>query len=463
MKFKLDEKWVVIDVNKRNIIDAVKQALKQKIPSGQKNDEHPFSEIDSTIERPRNKIHAKIAGLFESATGEWGAKEYYFSPVDRDLDYPSWILCDEYRNCLYEKLREQGRGSQDTESESIKSRYALICEILLRFAVIALSREENSKRNSEHLIDAMEEFCNILKKKGYLNSDWFKPFGEFSKFLATKNEYWLKSLRDASTVIRSIHSNKRAISNTLDYLINIKYQIMRQIVAYLGPMRGITAEDLSDNWIGSTFLKREAQVFGEGEPDNDTELANWSSLTYRQQTIAELSPQPARISELYRLLNDTNLLLSISIQIDMLMNETGWVLILMGAFKPSALSEMIAEHHKKCTELLNLIESDPIFNQSIAQGLIKYQAASVYHLDVIAQESCNNLTQLENPVVVKRMTSLINGSLNDLLGLQDRLECRFIDKKKLVNIAPKLLPSQELEEVDESGQNKQIVRKLFSH
>lgn len=443
MKFKLDEKWVVIDSSARNIINAMKIALDRCI----KNSDPAQvtlqkTEIDSSVERPRANLGAKMVGWIEGAAGELGSKEYYFKTIDKDLDYPAWILCDEYRNALYKMLIEQGKGSKDTEKDAINSRFVLVCEILLRFAIVALSREENSARDGELLINALDEFSRILREKGYLNNG--EALTPFSKFFSTQHEFWIKCLKDTTAVIKSIHSHKKAVSDTLNYLCNVKYQTMRQIIAFLGA-KGVTPDDLSDNWITQTFQRIESTYLGEHEASDpinpEHQLTQWGVTTAQQNRIINSAKQQMRIEELYKLLNDTNLLLSIAVQIDLLTNETGWVLIIIGAFKPGNLAKLIQKHQERCNKLLNISHDDPIFDQHIARGLIKYQATSSYHLDRIAQDSATNLAGLENPIVIRRMTGLIGNSVNSLIRLQSQLEYPVVDKKLLAHMTTSLLPS----------------------
>jgi hypothetical protein len=445
MQFSIDEKWVIIDSNNRNIINAMKAALDRRVNDAD-NDaaKAQKAEIDSCVERPRDKLHAKMAAWVEGATGEIGSKEYYFKSVTKDLDYPAWILCDEYRKALYKMLLEQGKSSSDTEKDAINSRYVLVCEVLLRFAVVALSREENALRDGEKLINALNEFARIVREKGYLNDRG--SLTPFSKFFSTQHEFWIKCLKDTITVIKSIHSHKKAVSDTLNYLCNVKYQTMRQIIAFLGG-KGVTSDDLSDSWITQTFERIESTYLGEHEivdPINpETQSTQWGVTAPQQNIIISKSRNAARVESLYKLLNDTNLLLSIAVQIDLLTNETGWVLIIMGAFKPGNLAMLIKKHQTRCHNLLNIEIDDPVFDEHLAKGLIKYQATSPYHLDNIANDSATNLAGLENPIILKRMTGMIGNSVNTLLRLQSQIEYPVVDKKVLATMTASLLPANQ--------------------
>lgn len=247
-KIKIPEKTVAL---KKKTTVIILKAL-QKALSGSDLTEESLTEFNAGDERDRDYWWVPILSKAELLFGQNFDTQKISLPSSLPLrtSEAAHIVYRGYLSYLNKTLRAQGKNYMDTEKEEIVSRYALVHEILRRFAAVALSEHMDSTRDGEKILLAMKAFIQELKQTEVLNNNSNK-LSPFSQALGISHPNWECILVDMVKSIKLLNSNNIAIEDAGDCLHEIRDVLVRRLIAELNPNKN--PQSLADTWFETTL------------------------------------------------------------------------------------------------------------------------------------------------------------------------------------------------------------------
>jgi len=366
-----------------------------------------------------------LRGFAEFCTGnKYGTTECYLGTIECSLNDFAYQLKECYLlsiNCLVEAA---GKTSGDAEKNVIDSRYILLRELLLRLVVVALSDEENRKRSGKKLIAALDHFVKaITTDKGETLGLDFKFRMELNQQLAR----WVGDFESAVATIELIHAPENVLTGLMNYLNRIQKATKAHILVHSGYVH--SKDDLSDDWIEKTY-----QEFLYGK--NPSMVVQVDPLTLspilpsdvQSNRLELIKPYKKRdhISDLFLLLNHTELLYGMVTRLDRIIQASNWVLLLTESLSFDELIERLDLHRDICNDQLNVKKAGLVVDTKACQMLLAKDYISGENMTRVLSGLCEKLRNLGSHRHHRLMVEQFAGDIKELLAYQERLTIKLI-------------------------------------
>lgn len=456
----LAKKNIVINAKTQEILKIYNEVLDKNLKTNEV--EHKDNKLSPGIEQ----LHGSFARLFEKIASPFadikiGGNASKLPEIELDIDAPAYLIWESYVEFWNDLVKKEHIGPAETENENLQSAFALVRELFIRLAAVALSDNTKWKIGGERMIRLIHSFSEEIEKANSLDPAPNK-LSDLKKEFLFKHHAWISDIKNAASAVELIHTNTEAISNTLQYLYDLRNTIMRLLIAELDNNKNTT--DLSENWIKRTLQECELSFIRkcreEGKQANHTITHEINTVQFlvecgkieeesasRQEQVIILGAAFSgaghnRIRRLYNILNRTNVILFMASQLDILFTIGGWIPLLTRAIKIENFTILLREHREFCAPILT--ESSTSIQQTTAnilKGLKHYNALSLVKIrddKVIIQ-----LEKLENPVLITKLKSGILTSMQSLskaeitLGYQSKIiDVRQIDTRVTESAIP---------------------------
>jgi len=353
-----------------------------------------------------------------------GAMECYLGAIECNLNEFAYQLKERYLICINCLVEAAGKTAEDAEKEVIDSRYILLRELLLRLVVVALSDEENRKRSGKKLIVALEQFVKaITTEKGEALGLDFK----FRLNLHQQLTSWVSDFESAVTTIELIHAPENALTGLVNYLSRIKKATKAHILVQC--YRVDSKDALSDDWIEKTY-----QEFLYGKKRAIVAQVNPLTLSailpsdVQSERLESIKPYKKRdhISDLFVLLNHTELLYGMVTRLDRMIQASNWVLLLTEKLSFNELIKHLDAHRGICNDRLDVKKADLAVDSKACQVLLAKDYISGENVTRVLPGLCEKLRNLGSHRHHRLMIEQFVGDVRELLVYQERLIIKLI-------------------------------------
>jgi hypothetical protein len=402
----------------------------------------------SLEEKLREGFTPSVLKVAESVfKNKFGATECYLGALEYSLSDFAYQLKERFLLCINRLVEVAGKTALDAEKDKIDSRYILLRELLLRLVIVALSNEENRKRSGKKLINALHCFVKaITTEKGEALGLDFNFRLELNQQLAR----WVGDFKSAVTTIELMHLPENALTGLINYLDHVKQAVKAHILVQCYPVD--SQANLSDDWIEKTY-----QAFLYGKNSGVIAQVNPSTLSLTMLTEAQANKlewiksnnkkkdqlfglfsenkghksdlsvkKENHLSDLFLLLNHTELLHGMTTRLDDVIELSKWVLLLTEKLSFDGLIEHLAMHRRLCNERLD-VEKVGLKKASKARRmLLDNDYNSGESITQVLPELCEKLRNLGSHRHHCLIIEQFAGNITELLVYQKRLNIQVV-------------------------------------
>lgn len=440
----LANKSIVINAKTQEILIIYNKVLNKNLKTNEV--EHKDNNLSPGIEQ----LHGPFARLFEKIASPFadikiGGNASKLPEIELNMDAPAYLIWESYVEFWNNLVKNEHIGPAETENENLQSVFALVREIFIRLAAVALSDNTKWKIGGERMVKLIHSFSEEIEKANSLDPAPNK-LSDLKKEFLSKHHAWISDIKNAASAVELIHTNTQAISITMQYLYDLRNTIMRLLIAELDNSKDTS--DLSENWIKQTlqecelsFIKKckEEKIQANHTITHEADTVQFlvesgrieeESASRQEQVIilgvafSSAGESYNRIRGLYKILNKTNVLLFMASQLDVLFTIGGWIPLLTRAIKIENFTNLLREHREFCTPILSASSiAIQKTTAKILKGLKHYNALSL--VKVRDDKVIIQLEKLENPVLIKKLKNGILTSLQSLSKAESILGYQF--------------------------------------
>jgi hypothetical protein len=414
-------KKIIITNNTQFILNAYQEAIRG-LSEEQKN------VLGLSTEEKSRKVSPSVyvRQVVEFVTKDkHGATECYLGAIECSLNDFANQLKERYLSCINRLVEAEGKTAEDTEKEVIDSRYILLRELLLRLVIVALSDEENRKRSGKPLIAALACFVQKIaaNKDNLLGLNTGFRF-DLNKELAN----WVSDFSAVVDTIELIHAPENALRGLVDYLSRIKKAIKTYVLV---SFHSIKSDEISDDWIDKTYqeflLGKNRQRVSEAEGTlTIPSVTSFTDAQLKKMASIFSGGKKDYITNLFSLLNHTELLYRAVTCLDSAIQASNWVLLLSGKLSFDALIEHLTMHRDLCNHRLAFEKTGLDKTSSASENLLKHGYSSVKQLTGVVDGLCKQLRQLANHYYQGLVIEQFRPTLTNLLTYQEELNIQLI-------------------------------------
>lgn len=364
-----------------------------------------------------------------------GGAEYFLAALEASIGEYSDTLLKEYISEFLNKLirRVETSPEHETDKDSIGSRYVLIYEVLLRFAVILLSEEENRKRDVTKLFGAMDNFGKSLTSSTTLELD-----SNFKHFLYAHHIKWMACLNDAVKIVQKLNAPTRTFTSICNYFDEAERYAKAHVIAFLGS--DFKKGHLDKKWIDETYEHALKMIVANPSDmlpiKTNNRLSQQICLSEKHTQIIvhlqKINIDKAKIIEkLLIFLQQTISFKEMFGAIDALISIGNWMFLLRNPLNIQVLANRIMEYGINCRNIFSFDQLEKFTSAKHLDVLVKTRMASGDELALKNPQISQDLLALsvsESHSVIKHYAM---GNLERILLCQQTLGIEALNLAQL--------------------------------
>lgn len=243
--------------------------------------------------------------------------------------------------------------------------------------------------------------------------------------------------------IQKLNKNKNIINKALEQLITLRKALLALLIAEASNLvsKDLNSEkSLDDDFIEvltfNEYMVNLSQMLKVNIGVDVPQQVSFSMIElpgYFQNIIAKLGSNGLIFKSLFSLLLEANKLAKISEKINSIIVATGWFPFMSGIINTSNFNARYSEHIKVCVEVIDkyLGDKGKFKYKNLNIAIIRADSLDTFTILIEQFEIVSGLSELNNPQLLKELSSHFKSEINDLLRLQRITECTVIDTDRL--------------------------------